>query len=71
MRNFENWGLDILLTSNIISKLCNVVSFIKNNSATLKLYRDVQKVFGHSIFLLFISYKATFFQNIIPKTIFV
>jgi len=48
MRNFENWGLDILLTSNIISKLCNVVSFIKNNSVTLKLYRDVQKVFGHS-----------------------
>jgi hypothetical protein len=63
------WGLDILLTSNIISKLCNVVSYIKNNSVTLKLYRDVQKVFGHCNFLLFISYKATCFQNIIPKTI--
>ena len=31
------------------------------------IYRDVQKVFGH-YFLLYISYKTTFFKNIIPKS---
>ena len=31
-------------------------------------YRDVQKVFGHCNFLLYISYKTTFFKNIIPKS---
>ena len=34
-------------------------------------YRDVQKLFGHCNFLLYISYKTTIFQNIIPKSILV
>ena len=34
-------------------------------------YRDVQKVFGHCNFLLYISYKTKIFQNIIPKSILV
>jgi hypothetical protein len=29
-------------------------------------YRDVPKVFGHCNFLLYISYKTTIFQSIIP-----
>jgi hypothetical protein len=32
----------------------------------LNMYRDVQKVFGHRNVLLYISYKTTIFQNIIP-----
>ena len=35
------------------------------------IVRDVQKVFGHCNFLLYISYKTTIFQNIIPKSILV
>ena len=34
-------------------------------------YRDVPKVFGHCNFLLYISYKTTIFENIIPKSILV
>ena len=30
-------------------------------------FRDVQKVFGHCDFLLYISYKTTFLKNIIPS----
>ena len=40
--------------------------WINNNDI---IYRDVQKVFGHCNFLLYISYKATIFENIIPKSI--
>ena len=32
------------------------------------IYRDVQKVFSHCNFLLYISYRTTFFKNIIPKS---
>ena len=31
-------------------------------------YRDVPKVFGHCNFLLYISYKTTIFESIIPKS---
>ena len=31
-------------------------------------YRDVPKVFGHCNVLLYISYKTTIFENIIPKS---
>jgi hypothetical protein len=34
-------------------------------------YRDMPKVFGYCNFLLYISYKTTIFQNIIPKSILV
>jgi hypothetical protein len=34
-------------------------------------YRDVPKVFGHCNVLLYISYKTTNFENIIPKSILV
>jgi hypothetical protein len=35
------------------------------------VHRDVPKVFGHCNFLLYISYKTTIFENIIPKSILV
>ena len=34
-------------------------------------YRDVPKVFSHCNYLLYISYKTTIFENIIPKSILV
>ena len=33
----------------------------------IPMYRDMPKVFGHCNFLLYISYKTTIFENIIPK----
>jgi hypothetical protein len=38
---------------------------------SINMYRDVPKVFGHCNFLLYISYKTTIFENIIPKSILV
>jgi hypothetical protein len=38
---------------------------------TFTMYRDVPKVSGHCNFLLYISYKTTIFENIIPKSILV
>jgi hypothetical protein len=35
------------------------------------MYRDVPKLFGHCNYLLYISYKTTIFENIIPKSILV
>ena len=47
-------------------------NFMKNEFQIFPVIaRDVQKVFGHCNFLLYISYKTTIFQNIIPKSILV
>ena len=35
------------------------------------MYRVMPKVSGHYNFLLYISYKTTIFENIIPKSILV
>ena len=40
----------------------------QQTSVLLHMYRDVPKVSGHCDFLLYISYKTTFFKNIIPKS---
>ena len=47
---------------------CQILTCINFPKIT---YRDVPKVFSHCNFLLYISYKTTIFENIIPKSILV
>ena len=71
---------DILLKvalNTIILTLINTTSFTSyfwihsKKKPHENNYRDVPKVFGHCNFLLYISYKTTIFESIIPKSILV
>jgi hypothetical protein len=54
---------------NMLIECCR--SLLPAMLVKIYMYRDVQKVFGHCNFLLYISYKTTIFQNIILKSILV
>jgi hypothetical protein len=68
----------------LLARLCKWINMsklkfqVKNNYTNLNRwlplnhnYRDVTKAFGHCNCLLYISYKTTIFENIIPKSILV
>ena len=60
----DSWKFNYIQWRNIVIH-CYLYNIHNNIS------RDVQKVFGHCNFLLYISYKTTIFQNIITKSILV
>ena len=60
----DSWKFNYIQWRNIVIH-CYLYNIHYNIS------RDVQKVFGHCNFLLYISYKTTISQNIITKSILV